>query len=143
MRSRSASLICPSSAGWFQSLLGDNFADGIAVLFRGIADGDGAAPTGAVQEEVWSALSARYYLDDATTEQLTRLRKTTDRRRLGTRIVLEQLLTAEPGGRYPTCTAGARACPPEDCGGVHGYADLIDTLADPTHPEHQHLLTWR
>jgi hypothetical protein len=57
-------------------------------------------------------------------------------------IVLEQLLTAEPGGRYPTCTAGASACPPEDCGGVHGYADLIDTLADPTHPEHQQLLEW-
>jgi hypothetical protein len=66
------------SAGWFQSLLGDNFADGIAVLFGGIADGGGAAPTGAAQEEVWSALGARYYLDDATAEQLARLRKTTD-----------------------------------------------------------------
>lgn len=28
------------------------------------------------------------------------------------------------------------------CGGVHGFADLIDTLADPAHPEHQHLLDW-
>jgi len=69
-------VIC--STGWFQSLLGDNFADGIAFLFRGIADGGGTAPIGAVQQEVWSALSARYYLDDATTEQLARLRMTTD-----------------------------------------------------------------
>lgn len=56
--------------------------------------------------------------------------------------MLEQWLAAEPGGRYPTCVAGARACPPKDCGGVHGYADLIDTLADPTHPEHQQMLEW-
>lgn len=68
--------ICPS--GWFPSLLGDNFADGTAVLFGGIADGGGAAPTAAVEEEVWSALSVRYYLDEATDEQLGRLRKTTD-----------------------------------------------------------------
>jgi hypothetical protein len=52
--------ICPS--GWFQSLR-DSFADGIAVLFGGIADRGGAAPTGAMQETVWSALSARYYLE--------------------------------------------------------------------------------
>jgi hypothetical protein len=269
--------LCPS--GWFQSLLGENFPDGVAILFGGIADGGGAAPIEAVQEEVWSALSARYYLNEATREQLTRLRDSTghdvrrvvaglvtlgalveedaaagvlrlttlaewalrsrystfapgdqiaqlkitlldidppvwrrvlvpvtirldrldrviqaamgwtnshlhmfihpsgrygvpdldfplqDERRTGLRdlaaqegeafryeydfgdsweheIVLEQLLTAEPGGRYLTCLDGARACPPEDCGGVHGYADLLDTLADPTHPEHQHLLEW-
>jgi hypothetical protein len=269
--------ICPS--GWFQSLLGENFADGVAILFRAIADGGGAAPTEAVQEEVWSALTARYYLNEATGEQLTRLRNSTghdvrrvvaglvilgalaeeeaaagtlrlsslaewalrsrygavtpgdqiaqiritlldvdppvwrrvlvpatirlnrldrviqaamgwtnshlhmfihpsghygvpdldfplhDERRTTLRdlaaqqgetfryeydlgdgweheIVLEQLLTAEPGGRYPTCLDGARACPPEDSGGVHGYADLIESLADPLHPEHQHLLEW-
>jgi hypothetical protein len=269
--------VCPS--GWVQSLLGDNFADGIAILFRAVADGGGAAPTETVQEEVWSALSARYYLDEATGEQLARLRKSTghdvrrvvaglvtlgalaeeeaaagmlrltplaegalrsrygdvaagdpiaqlkitlldteppvwrrllvpatirldrldrviqaamgwtnshlhmfihssgrygvpdldfplhDERRATLRdlaaregeviryeydfgdgweheIVVEQLLAAKPGGRYPICLAGARACPPEDCGGVHGYAELLDTLADPTHSEHQHLLEW-
>jgi hypothetical protein len=269
--------VCPS--GWFPSLLGENFADGIAIVFGAIADGGGAAPIEAVQEEVWSALSARYYLDEATGEQLARLRKSTghdvrrvvaglvtlgalveeeaaagmlrltplaewalrsrygavapgdriaqikvtlldtdppvwrrllvpatirldrldrviqaamgwtnshlhmfihpsgrygvpdldfplhDERRTTLRdlaaqegetfryeydfgdsweheIVLEQLLTAEPGGRCPTCLDGAGACPPEDCGGVHGYADLVDTLADPTQPDHLHLLEW-
>jgi hypothetical protein len=67
--------LCPS--GWFQSLLGENFPDGVAILFGGIADGGGAAPIEAVQEEVWSALSARYYLNEATREQLTRLRDST------------------------------------------------------------------
>lgn len=47
--------------------------------------------------------------------------------------------TGEPG---PTCLAGERACPPEDCGGAPGYADLIAVLADPAHPDHEELRDW-
>ena len=36
----------------------------------------------------------------------------------------------------PECVGGAGACPPEDCGGSHGYARLLAALADPNHPEH-------
>lgn len=42
----------------------------------------------------------------------------------------------------PRCTAGARACPPEDCGGPGGYADLLDILAAPRHEEHEDRLAW-
>jgi hypothetical protein len=42
----------------------------------------------------------------------------------------------------PRCLAGARACPPEDCGGPHGYARLLEILADPKHPEHVSLKEW-
>jgi hypothetical protein len=38
-----------------------------------------------------------------------------------------------------TCTGGARACPPEDCGGPPGYAHLLVALADPGHPDHAEL----
>ena len=37
---------------------------------------------------------------------------------------------------------GARACPPEDCGGVGGYYDLLDVFADPKHERHAELQEW-
>ncbi len=43
---------------------------------------------------------------------------------------------------YPVCTAGERACPPEDCGGPHGYVELLKTLTNRKHPEHKRLLEW-
>ena len=42
----------------------------------------------------------------------------------------------------PHLTGGARACPPEDCGGPWGYQDLLDVLEDPSHPEHAERLEW-
>ena len=43
---------------------------------------------------------------------------------------------------YPICTAGKRACPPEDCGGVWGYQDFLEAIKDPEHEEHEQLLQW-
>ncbi|HZD00071.1 MAG TPA: plasmid pRiA4b ORF-3 family protein [Actinomycetes bacterium] len=57
-------------------------------------------------------------------------------------IVVEKLLAAEPGVRYPVCVAGAGACPPEDCGGAWGYAQLREVLADPSSEEHEDMLAW-
>jgi hypothetical protein len=57
-------------------------------------------------------------------------------------LLLEEARAAEPGGTYPSCTAGSGACPPEDCGGPGGYAWLKEILASPSHPEHAERLEW-
>ena len=43
---------------------------------------------------------------------------------------------------YPRCVSGARRCPPEDCGGVHGYLELVEAIRDPNHERHAELLEW-
>jgi hypothetical protein len=57
-------------------------------------------------------------------------------------LKVEKVLTAEPKVRYPRCTAGKRACPPEDCGGPYGYQNLLEILRDPKHEEHEEMLEW-
>jgi Plasmid pRiA4b ORF-3-like protein len=58
-------------------------------------------------------------------------------------ILVERIL---PPGTGPAngalCTDGARACPPEDCGGIWGYAELLKTLKNPKHPEHKSMKEW-
>lgn len=46
------------------------------------------------------------------------------------------------GGDRPGCAGGQGACPPEDCGGAGGYAELLEALADPGHGEHEAMRTW-
>jgi hypothetical protein len=55
---------------------------------------------------------------------------------------IEKVLPCEAGKRYPVCLTGRRACPPEDCGGIWGYASFLDAIHDPQHPEHEEMLEW-
>ncbi len=57
-------------------------------------------------------------------------------------LTVEAMVEAEPATKVPTCEAGARACPPEDCGGPSGYEELLAALADPAHPEHASMSEW-
>ena len=57
-------------------------------------------------------------------------------------ILVEKILTPKPGIQYPVCLAGERACPPEDCGGVTGYTELLEIIKDPEHPEYENMMTW-
>ncbi len=56
------------------------------------------------------------------------------------RIEVDRVLRIE--SRVPRCVGGARACPPEDCGGVGGYCDLLEALSDAGHPEHEDMVKW-
>ena len=46
-------------------------------------------------------------------------------------VTFEGCVKAEPDGRFPLCLEGARSCPPEDVGGVGGYEEFLEALADP------------
>jgi hypothetical protein len=57
-------------------------------------------------------------------------------------VVVESLSRSPVGLKFGVCVNGQNACPPEDCGGPSGYADLLEVLADPTHDEHEHMSSW-
>jgi hypothetical protein len=57
-------------------------------------------------------------------------------------LVHEGMRGAHDSTSYPRCLAGARRCPPEDCGGVDGYAEFLEAIADPKHPDHDEMRQW-
>ncbi|MBN1848853.1 MAG: DUF1841 family protein [Deltaproteobacteria bacterium] len=57
-------------------------------------------------------------------------------------IKLEKIIPHKEGIRYPVCVTGKRACPPEDCGGIFGYEDLLEILSDPDHEEYEDTREW-
>jgi len=57
-------------------------------------------------------------------------------------ILVEKELPYSPDTKYPICITGKRACPPEDCGGPWGYADLLSIIADPSHPQYEEMTEW-
>ncbi len=57
-------------------------------------------------------------------------------------IVVEKILPPDEKVEYPRCLDGRRACPPEDVGGVWGYADFVKAFRNSRHPEHDEMLQW-
>ncbi len=57
-------------------------------------------------------------------------------------VLVERILPAQSGVQHPTVLAGKRACPPEDCGGMGGYADFLAAIRNRRHPEHESMLEW-
>jgi hypothetical protein len=57
-------------------------------------------------------------------------------------IKVEKVVVPDPEVAYPRCTGGARAGPPEECGGFGGYQNLLEVLANPKHRERDEMLEW-
>jgi len=57
-------------------------------------------------------------------------------------VVFEKRLPASSEVPVPTCLEGQGACPPEDCGGVWGYSDMLSILEDPEHRDHDSVVGW-
>jgi len=58
-------------------------------------------------------------------------------------IVVEAVTDAETARpRRAACIAGRRACPPEDVGGIGGYAYFLEAIRDSNHKEHKDMMDW-
>lgn len=58
------------------------------------------------------------------------------------RLILTNVRQGEPGIGYPRYVAGEGNAPPEDCGGIPGFYEKLDIVADPSHPEHNEIREW-
>ncbi len=58
------------------------------------------------------------------------------------RIQLEKTVPQTEENANPVCLAGEGVCPPEDCGGGWGYANLLEIAKDPAHPDYEETMEW-
>lgn len=57
-------------------------------------------------------------------------------------VVVETIEPMATAKRLAVCLGGARACPPDDCGGPFGYGRMLDILTKPRHAEHAEIREW-
>ncbi len=57
-------------------------------------------------------------------------------------IILEKIETNVRDKYIPTCLDGKNNCPPEDCGGIWGYSDMLEILKHPEHEEYEEYIEW-
>ena len=58
------------------------------------------------------------------------------------RLVITDIRPGETGTIYPRFVAGERDCPPEDCGGIPGFYEMLEARVDPAHPDHAAISEW-
>ncbi|MCX6179014.1 MAG: plasmid pRiA4b ORF-3 family protein [Chlorobiales bacterium] len=58
------------------------------------------------------------------------------------KVTLEKKVPDDSSIQLPRCIKGKRACPPEDCGGVWGYVELLEIMSDKSHPEYKARAEW-
>ena len=57
-------------------------------------------------------------------------------------LILEKILSPDNQLQIPRCIAGRRNCPPEDCGGIWGYSEMLKILKQPDHEEYKSYMEW-
>lgn len=58
------------------------------------------------------------------------------------RLTLTNRRIGAPNTAYPRYIGGERNAPPEDCGGIPGFHQLLDAMSDPGHPNHADMHEW-
>ncbi len=57
-------------------------------------------------------------------------------------VILEKILPLDKNIKYPICLTGKMNCPPEDCGGIWGYSNMLEILKQPDHEEYESTIEW-
>ena len=57
-------------------------------------------------------------------------------------VELEEIIARDGLTEYPICVDGRRACPPEDCGGIAGYQQLLEAMRNPRKAGDEYWIEW-
>jgi len=57
-------------------------------------------------------------------------------------VVVEKILPPSDKGIRTEYVTGKNACPPEDCGGIYGYMDLLQRLSNPKSEDYKWSREW-
>ncbi len=57
-------------------------------------------------------------------------------------IFLEEIVPSDSQTKYPLCIEGKMSCPPEDCGGIQGYHDILVIIKNPEHIYYENYKDW-
>lgn len=58
-------------------------------------------------------------------------------------ILLQKIIESnDVSTSLPFCIKGKYACPPEDCGSIPGYYNIIDVMSNPKHREYKSYVEW-
>ena len=110
----------------------------VGQTFYGMTDDEIGADFGLDIED-----ETQYRLDDLlTTEKSSLLYEYDFGDGWNHKVVLEKKLPYDKAAKLPSCIKGKRACPPEDCGGVWGYEELLEVIKQPSHPEYDSMIEW-
>lgn len=58
------------------------------------------------------------------------------------RLIVTRVRQGDPDLEYPRYLSGERNAPPEDCGGIPGFYDMLAVLAAPDHPDYAEIAEW-
>lgn len=57
-------------------------------------------------------------------------------------LIVSDVRPGDPVTPYPRFITGERNCPPEDCGGIPGFYEMLEARTDPSHPDHADIFEW-
>jgi len=57
-------------------------------------------------------------------------------------ILLAKIIDDDGKNQIPGCIAGKRNCPPDDCGGIWGYKNLLSIISDKNNDEYEEMMEW-